>query len=287
MNARIAASAARRLSLAGAVAIGILALGWWLGRSRIARWRPSVPGTSSALRVDTVAGVARLQIAIARLRPAPAGDGAPDLRAARPGEMRIAQVALVKRGDLGALATLHPWPIDSATASAALPNLPAGTYDVFVELGSAQGAYVHQDSLHLSGAMHRWKPSSPSDAAFSGGGVGTPFRFDDGVTLGWLGAAERLEARRPTMLRFRLRDANGRPVSHSPDSAHSTWASIVHAGPAATWTPLRPASEDAAQGEMAFIYPFPVSGAYRLWVGFHLRGRIRTAAFDVHVEDRR
>jgi hypothetical protein len=44
-----------------------------------------------------------------------------------------------------------------------------------------------------------------------------------------------------------------------------------------------PMATEQTLGELSFPYAFPSAGAYRVWVQFRVRGRVRTAAWDVDV----
>jgi hypothetical protein len=44
-----------------------------------------------------------------------------------------------------------------------------------------------------------------------------------------------------------------------------------------------PMASEQPLSELSFPYAFPSAGAYRVWVQFRVRGRVRTAAWDVDV----
>jgi hypothetical protein len=45
-----------------------------------------------------------------------------------------------------------------------------------------------------------------------------------------------------------------------------------------------PMGAEQALSELSFPYAFPSAGRYRVWVQLRIRGRIRTAAWDVSVK---
>jgi len=51
----------------------------------------------------------------------------------------------------------------------------------------------------------------------------------------------------------------------------------------ATAMPLVPMGTEQAITELSFPYAFPSAGRYRVWVQLRVRGRVRTAAWDVDV----
>ena len=45
-----------------------------------------------------------------------------------------------------------------------------------------------------------------------------------------------------------------------------------------------PMAAEQAISELSFPYAFPSAGHYRVWVQLRIRGRVRTAAWDVSVK---
>jgi hypothetical protein len=212
-----------------------------------------------------------------------------------PDHGKLLHLFLVKKDGLGAMAHLHPLAIDSLTFESALPPLPPGTYFVFADAVHENGfAETMVQSLTLDAApAMAWTPSDPDDAIFTGGGVGTPSRFDDGSTLSWDGANRPHVAGADAGLHFTLRDARGAPLSVEPYMGMAAHAVIVrddgsvfmHLHPMGT-TPgigTMPTMASELPGILAFPWAFPKAGHYRVWVQFRRAGTIRSAAFDVQV----
>jgi hypothetical protein len=141
-----------------------------------------------------------------------------------PDHGKLMHLFLVKSGDAGAFAHLHPTPIDSRanpTFRVQVPELPAGTYHVY-------GDVVHETGFErtLVGTLdlpagHANQPSSQTDADdswFAGDASSQPsVRLSDGsmmaletVPSGPIAAQEEMT------LRITVRDASGKPVKLEP-----------------------------------------------------------------------
>jgi hypothetical protein len=214
-----------------------------------------------------------------------------------PDHGKLVHLFLVKKTGLGALAHLHPVAADSVTFESALPFLPAGEYFVFADVVHENGfaeTMVESVTLAESPAM-AWKPSDADDAIFTGNGVRTPFRFDDGSTLSWDGANSLHKVGADAGLRFTLRDASGAPLSVEPYMGMAAHAVVVrddgkvfvHLHPMGTTPSIgsgpMPAMSEAMAGSFEFPWAFPQPGRYRVWVQFRRGGAVRSAAFDVEV----
>ena len=198
----------------------------------------------------------------------------------------VKRLVLVRLGDLGAIARLYPVTHDSLMYESALPPLPEGAYQVFTEVAAAGGVTgLLVDSVRIGGGMQRWHPTNPADAMFAGGGVGTPFRFDDGTMLVWRGAANGRRAGEDAGFRFLLRDAAGRPLP-TASTGNGAQAVLVR-NDGGSYQQLDAMTYDAKTGELHVPYTVPVACRYRLWVQLPVRGRTRMAAFDVTVLERR
>ncbi len=212
-----------------------------------------------------------------------------------PDHGKLLHLFLVKKDGLGAMAHLHPLAIDSLTFEGALPPLPPGAYFVFADAVHENGfaeTMVESVTLDAAPAMG-WNPTDPDDAIFTGGGVGTPSRFDDGSTLSWDGANRPHVAGADAGLHFTLRNAHGAPLSVEPYMGMAAHAVVVrddgsvfvHLHPTGT-TPgigTMPTMASELPGTLAFPWAFPKAGHYRVWVQFRRGGTIRSAAFDLQV----
>ena len=239
-----------------------------------------------------------------------------------PDHGKLMHLFLVKEGDLGALAHLHPVASDALAFEAVLPPLPAGRYHLYADVVHESGfAETMVGELALEGSTDAWKPSDSDDAAYTGG-AGTPARFDDGSTLAWTGAGRPLAAGDEASLSFALHDARGAPLPIDPYLGMAAHAVVVrddgsvyvHLHPLGTasmgaeralraWTPadsvrgsirrkleadtvMATMTPAAVMGEFGFPYAFPKAGRYRVWVQFRSGHGIRTAAFDAQVGGR-
>jgi hypothetical protein len=215
-----------------------------------------------------------------------------------PDHGKLMHLFLVRKNGLGALAHLHPVATDSLAFEGALPFLPAGDYFVFADVVHENGfAETMVQSLMLGESPPlAWKPTDADDASFTGNGVRSPWRFDDGSTLSWDGANTAHAAGADAGLRFTLRDSQGKPLSVEPYmgmQAHAVvvrddGAVFVHLHPMGTTAAIgqgtMPAMAAELPGEFEFPWAFPKPGRYRVWVQFRLKGGVRSAAFDVEVK---
>jgi hypothetical protein len=212
-----------------------------------------------------------------------------------PDHGKLLHLFLVKKDGLGAFAHLHPVAIDSLTFESALPFLPPGAYYVFADVVHENGfseTLVESVTLGAAPAM-AWKPSDADDAVFTGNGVRSPSRFDDGATLSWDGANAAHIAGADAALRFTLRDAKGAVMNVEPYMGMAAHAVVVrddgsvfvHLHPMGNTASIgtMPAMRDAMRGEFEFPWAFPKAGNYRVWVQFRVGGGVRSAAFDVTV----
>ena len=241
-----------------------------------------------------------------------------------PDHGKLMHLFLIKDGDLGAMAHLHPLPIDSMTFETALPALPAGRYHVYADIVHENGfAETVVGNVEVGGwEGGRVGASDPDDAAFVGAPSGLRVPITDGTTLTWLKGDSALVAGQDARLHFKLRDAQGMPITVEPYlgmAAHavvvaSDQSVFVHLHPMGTapvaaqraleaWTPadstrgaLRARLErevpamvmdERPSGDLSFPYAFPKAGRYVVWVQFKRDGEIRTAVFGAVVKDSR
>ncbi len=192
-----------------AAAVLVIALGggrvWWLAEDRAyaaAIFRSAA--TTVTVRTERKARILRLAVDTAEARSRNWVPFVPD-------HGKLMHLFLVKAGDFGAMAHLHPVSVDSLTFDTTLPLLPAGTYHVFADVVHENGfAETMVSSVVVPAPGGTWVPSDADDAAFTGAGVGTPARFDDGSTLAWNGALTPHIAGADANLHFTLRDAKWR-----------------------------------------------------------------------------
>lgn len=300
---------ARKIRMRGAVLILAILVGgriWWMVEDRTYTEQVFRPAAARVtVRVDTTARGGRT---------ARAGKVEPHTRILRfaidrsvasqrswvplvPDHGKLLHLFLVKKDGLGAFAHLHPIAIDSLTYESSLPFLPPGGYFVFADVVHENGfaeTLVQSVTLDTAPAM-AWKPSDADDAIFTGNGVRSPSRFDDGATLSWDGANGAHARGADAGLRFTLRDATGAPMRVQPYMGMSAHAVVVrddgrvyvHLHPMGNTVGIgtMPAMESELPGEFEFPWAFPKAGNYRVWVQLKHAGIIRSAAFDVVVNE--
>lgn len=220
------------------------------------------------------------------------------------------------RSDLGALAHLHPIPVDSSTFESTLPPLPEGRYWIYADVVHESGfAQTLVDTLELTGSpagRGTVKLADPDDAwhVTAGTSEGDRGRPGTSVPLGnrWTMSWQRDEppvAGRETTLRFSIADRDGTPAELEPFMGMAGHVAVVrddgsvfvHLHPLGTISlaaqaalrgrdslvaPIH-AGHTEAPGTVGFPYEFPRSGRYRVWVQVKLRGQVQTGVFDVEV----
>lgn len=236
-----------------------------------------------------------------------------------PDHGKLMHLFLVREGDAGAFAHLHPVSSDSSSFETPLPPLPAGRYHVFADITHESGfarTLVAQADLPEPGAP---AALDPDDAWFVGGPSEGAARLSGGATLIWENRPDSVAAGADAGLAFTVRDADGSMGRVEPYLGMTGHAVVmrddgkvyVHLHPMGTvsaaaqvalrergpgdtaWGTLgRRLTESGAlvahaghretvEGRAAFPYAFPEPGAYRIWVQVKRNGTIETASFRV------
>jgi hypothetical protein len=220
-----------------------------------------------------------------------------------PDHGHLAHMFLVK-DDLGAIAHVHPAPINDTELANDLPALPAGHYHAFVDI-------VRGDGLPVTGIGElaipelSCGPPSGDDATWTGTGDPARARLADGTTMVW-NRPPVLHAGVALALAFHIEGAD----TIEPYTGMAGHAAIVRRD-FGVFAHLHPSGSVAmpalalAQGgdgagmagmpgmthgehplppDVAFPYGFPSPGDYRIFVQVRRGGRVLTGAFDAHVE---
>ena len=238
-----------------------------------------------------------------------------------PDHGKMSHLFLARIDTLGVLAHLHPALVDEATLVTALPPLPAGRYRLYADVVHETGFQrTLVDSVALPAPL---VPAGVSaldvdDAWFEGPTAALPAMRDvqlGDVAISWLGQP-RPVAGATGALRFAVRGVMGDSVRVEPYLGMVGHAVVIrhdggvfiHLHPNGTAAmaseaafALRDRGDTTADGrlrvsdapismpaeqaisELSFPYAFPSAGRYRVWVQLRVRGRVRTAAWDVDV----
>jgi len=235
-----------------------------------------------------------------------------------PDHGKLMHLFMMRRGDQGALAHLHPVSTDSANFFAALPALPAGTYDLYADVVHETGfPQTMTATVEVpSGSADSSYQSDPDDAVFVGTPTGNVATLPGGATMTWDHAPRALPAGEDAGLRFTVRDAGGAVAELDPYLGMAGHAVVqrddgavyIHLHPAGTISmaaqaalaarrndstpdvPTRAIVGDPSHsghprfdGKLSFPYAFPKPGRYRVWVQVRLGEGVATATFDANV----
>jgi hypothetical protein len=181
-----------------------------------------------------------------------------------PDHGKLVHLFLVKAGDLGAMAHLHPAPTDSLTYLSALPALPPGRYHAFADIVRESGlaeTLVSEVTVSDPGTARIGSggrvgasptASDVDDALAVGAGTGATYSLPDGATLTWLGASEPHAVGADAALRFSLRDARGTPLTVEPYMGMEAHAVVVRTD-GAVFVHLHPAGTTSMGAQQALL----------------------------------
>jgi hypothetical protein len=314
----------RRARLGAAIATPIMAMlifggaKWWDAEAQAYRrtlYRPL--RTEAAVRDSAGVPTLVLSIVDTNWREGRASPLMPD-------HGKMSHLFLARVDSAGVMAHLHPALPDRATLVTVLPPLPAGRYRIFADVVQETGFQrTLVDSITLAAPLAPGGVArlDADDAWFEGPTArlpGAPGVQVGDVAITWAGDT-RPVAGNPGALRFALHGVMGDPVRVEPYLGMAGHAIVVrhdggvfiHLHPSGTSAmasevafSLRDRGDTTADGrlrlvdapmpmpmgseqtisELSFPYAFPSAGRYRVWVQMRVRGRVRTAAWDVEVK---
>jgi hypothetical protein len=216
---------------------------------------------------------------------------------------KLMHLFLIREGDQGSFAHLHPTTLDSIHFVDTLPALPPGRYRAFGDIVHATGfAQTVSTTIDVPDGMGP-RAAQGDDAVFVGQGGVELDTLPDGVTIAWKRGPASLAVGVPASLSFDVRERDGSPAELEPYlgmPAHAVIARkdgtvFIHLHPMGT---VSLASQGAfppsggggmqmssmvTDGHVTFPYAFPQPGAYRIWVQVKRNGVVETAAFDASV----
>lgn len=230
-----------------------------------------------------------------------------------PDHGKLMHLFLVRDQSLDALAHLHPLPRTPKALDfdVALPPIPGGLYhlygDIVHESGYAQ-TLVTTTVLPAPGSAV--EPTDPDDSWFVGSAAAeaalAKVDLGDGTRLQWARGAGPIAKGVEQLLAFSVRDGGGAVADVEPYmgmAAHVMIASRdssvfahLHPSGSISMAALQKFAGNAADphvghdmpmaGDVSIPYAFPGAGPYRIFVQVKRGGQVRTAAFDVDVNER-
>ena len=237
-----------------------------------------------------------------------------------PDHNHLMHLFLIRLPQMDRFLHLHPEQTDGGQLVVQLPDLPAGRYQLFADV-------VHQTGFPttLVGEVElpeiTNKTATGDDSEWDGAGMmsganaGTKSALPDGSQMIWERPSTPLKAGMATDFRFRVEDADGKPVQNLEPymgmAAHAEFvrsdltvfahvhpegsvsmaalelaqASLVpYAGQMQSMAADMPMLPSTLSPEVSFPYGFPKAGDYRLFVQVKRAGQVETGVFDAHVE---
>ena len=195
---------------------------------------------------------------------------------------------------------LHPDEAAAGTFTQRLPQMPAGTYEIFGDLVHATGVPETVTGTFPTGEISG-TPLAGDDSAYVASGVS---RTDDHTRIVWVHDDASLVTKRLTLFTFRVDDEHGRPATdlelYMGMPGHAVFLkkdrrafAHVHPSGSAPMAALQIAMPSTAAHAhhtpglppiVTFPYGFPEPGDYRIFVQVKRRGAVVTNAFDAQVE---
>lgn len=237
-----------------------------------------------------------------------------------PDHNHLMHLFLIRLPQMDRFLHLHPERTDGGQFVVQLPNMPAGRYQIFADV-------VHQTGFPttLVGEVElpeiSTQPVGGDDSEWAGAGMVNGANvakssLPDGGQMVWERPATPLTAGRLTAFRFRVEDAQGKPVQdlqpymgmaahaefvrsdltvfahvHPAGSAPMAALELAQAGLLAyggeaqnTMSPEMAMTPATVSPEVSFPYGFPKPGDYRLFIQVRRAGQVETGVFDTHVE---
>jgi hypothetical protein len=217
--------------------------------------------------------------------------------------------------ELDRLWHLHPRQAATGRFEHRLPEMPAGTYELFADVVHKTGVSETITGTLAAPAVPGAPPVGDDSAWAESTNVVSGFRrtadtsaIAGGGRIVWVRDAQPLVPKRLTLFTFRVEDAAGQPANDldlymgMPGHAvfikrdRRVFAHVHPAGsaPMAALAIAMPAADPHAQHrgaaaippEVSFPYGFPEPGDYRIFVQVKRSGSVQTGAFDVTVSGR-
>jgi len=238
-----------------------------------------------------------------------------------PDHNHLMHLFLIRLPQMDRFLHLHPERTDDDQFVVQLPNMAAGRYQIFADVVHQTGfptTIVGEVELpEISG-----KNTAGDDSEWTGQAISTGANpaikspLPDGGQMVWERPATPLKAGMLTTFRFRVEDAQGKPVQdlqpYMGMAAHaefvrsdlSVFAHVHPAGSApmaalemaqagllayggetqSTMSPDMAMPPASLSPEVSFPYGFPKPGDYRLFIQVKRAGQVETGVFDAHVE---
>jgi hypothetical protein len=205
---------------------------------------------------------------------------------------------------------LHPEQANDGSFVLKLPAIPPGKYKIFADIvrgtGFPETMVSEIDLPDVTGKPFSGDDSAVDASAYKPSGHAMDVsRLADGSRMVWEQDGAALKAGQVAWLRFRVVDAQYKPVDDlepymgmagHAEFVRSDFSVFAHIHPAGSvpmaslmiaqkdfGLPMDHGSTNTLTDEVSFPYGFPQPGNYRLFVQVKRHGQVETGVFDAHV----
>lgn len=296
------------MAVAGVLVVSLLAMGNWWWDTQASQMKQNRLYNSPPLNAS-LEGTSQLRLQIEQDRWHKIRESGWSM-ALVPDHGYLMHVFLLRIPAMDRFYHLHPMQADDGSFTLTLPPVPAGQYKIFADVVRGTGfPETMVAEIHLPDVLG--KPFSGDDSgvetlAFQASAPATNVSsLPDGSLMIWEQDASALKAGQASLFRFRVEDAQHKPVNdlepymgmagHAEfvKSDQSVFAHI-HPDSSAPMASLMIVQQDFGlpmdhnakpnpAAEVSFPYGFPQPGNYRLFVQVKRHGQIETGVFDAHV----
>jgi hypothetical protein len=218
---------------------------------------------------------------------------------------------LIRLPDMTVFWHLHPTQRNAAEFTASLPELPAGTYQLYADIVHQSGFPETQVGTITLPAVAGEPLSGDDSGNASLGAASTTYPLPDGYRMVWQRGATPLRPNQPIVFRFELEDRNGVLAADCENymgmAGHAVFVSddgsvFAHVHPEGTASMAALAmvqgssqamnmdtmalmNHGSPSSEVSFPYGFPRSGDYHVFVQMKRAGHVETGVFMAHVRE--
>jgi hypothetical protein len=229
-----------------------------------------------------------------------------------PDHGHLMHLFLIRMPEMDRFYHLHPEETGTGEFKEMLPAVEPGHYAVFADIVRESGFPDTMTAQIDLPARNTTQPMTGDDSEtaappISGSQASASVPLGVGERVEWLNASS-IQAQKPTLLRFRVVDKDGKPATdlqpymgmaghlvifrrdlgvfahvHPSGSVPMAALMLLEKTPAGSMESMPGMHETTVPAEITFPYGFPQAGDYRLFLQMKRAGHVETAVFDTHV----